>query len=252
MNALAPFGGQTADGTGQTIAIVDAFNDPNILSELDGFDQATYLTSAHTQNLNQQYGAASSILTVYNQTGQNVTSTFATSVYTTSLTTAITTTSGPTTITVTSAAGISVNDVLQIDSEQMMVTGISGSTLTVTRGVNGTAADKHLNGYLVNDVTLEGNVPAVDSTPPGPSADDWEQEEALDVEWAHAIAPGSKIDLIEANSDSDLYSAVLTAAGLPDVSVVSMSWGALSQHSCHRELKLNLTRSSRRLPAIKA
>jgi hypothetical protein len=55
----------------------------------------------------------------------------------------------------------------------------------------------------------------------------WELEEALDVEWAHAIAPGAQIVLVEASSSSlsDLMSAVATAAAQPGVSVVSMSWG---------------------------
>ncbi len=52
-------------------------------------------------------------------------------------------------------------------------------------------------------------------------------EEALDVEWAHAIAPGAQIILVEANSQSlsDLMAGVATAASQPGVSVVSMSWG---------------------------
>ena len=55
----------------------------------------------------------------------------------------------------------------------------------------------------------------------------WGLEEALDVEWAHAIAPGANIILVEANSDSysDLMTAVNTARNYPGVSVVSMSWG---------------------------
>jgi hypothetical protein len=55
----------------------------------------------------------------------------------------------------------------------------------------------------------------------------WEQEDALDVEWAHAMAPGASLILVEANSDSmtDLLNAAKTAAALPGVSVVSMSWG---------------------------
>ena len=57
--------------------------------------------------------------------------------------------------------------------------------------------------------------------------DDWEVEESLNVEWAHAIAPGAKIILVEANSQSlaDLMAAVATAAHRSGVSVVSMSWG---------------------------
>jgi hypothetical protein len=55
----------------------------------------------------------------------------------------------------------------------------------------------------------------------------WALETALDVEWAHAIAPAANIVLVEAQSDlNDLFSAVTFASNLPGVSVVSMSWGA--------------------------
>ena len=56
----------------------------------------------------------------------------------------------------------------------------------------------------------------------------WALETALDVEWAHALAPGANIALVEANSPTinDLTAAVDTARHLPGVSVVSMSWGA--------------------------
>jgi subtilase family serine protease len=55
----------------------------------------------------------------------------------------------------------------------------------------------------------------------------WGMEESLDVEWAHAIAPGANIVLVEAKtaSETDLLSAVQWAANQPGVSVVSMSWG---------------------------
>ena len=70
-------------------------------------------------------------------------------------------------------------------------------------------------------------LPGTDPVAPGTSGD-WEEEEALDVEWAHAIAPGAAIDLVEASTDngSDLYQAVVAAASLPGVSVVSTSWGS--------------------------
>lgn len=67
------------------------------------------------------------------------------------------------------------------------------------------------------------------STTALPTADSgWSQETSLDVEWAHAIAPGAKILLVEANSSSlnDLLSAVDYARNQAGVSVVSMSWGA--------------------------
>ena len=128
------------DGTGQTIAIVDAYNDPNIVQALDTFDTQFGLT-LNGPSLYQQYGPASSFLTVLNQDGQ------------------------PT------------------------------------------------------------SLPTTD--PNGPGTDNWEVEEALDVEWAHAIAPGARIILVEANSQSlsDLMAGVATAASQPGVSVVSMSWG---------------------------
>ena len=52
---------------------------------------------------------------------------------------------------------------------------------------------------------------------PDPTGD-WEGEEALDVEWAHAMAPGASIDLVELNpADSDLQtvSAVQDRRGSP-------------------------------------
>jgi hypothetical protein len=60
-----------------------------------------------------------------------------------------------------------------------------------------------------------------------PSANSgWGLEIALDVEWAHAVAPAAKILLVEANSNylTDLLAAVDYASSVSKV--VSMSWGA--------------------------
>ena len=56
----------------------------------------------------------------------------------------------------------------------------------------------------------------------------WALETALDIEWAHAVAPKANIVLVEARSASLSYllSAVDTAANRPGVVSVSMSWGA--------------------------
>jgi subtilase family serine protease len=56
----------------------------------------------------------------------------------------------------------------------------------------------------------------------------WSLETALDVEWAHAIAPGARIVLVEAPTANlgDLLSAVNFARHQPGVGVVSMSWGS--------------------------
>jgi hypothetical protein len=114
------FAGTKGDGSGQTIAIVDAQDDPNIQADLNVFDS--------------QFGLPAATVARVNQTG--------------------------------------------------------GSTLPSTDSSGG-----------------------------------WELEESLDVEWAHAMAPGAKILLVEANSanDSDLLAAVDYASA--HASVVSMSWG---------------------------
>src|SRR5437773_554083 len=66
------------------------------------------------------------------------------------------------------------------------------------------------------------------ATPQGlPSANaNWALEESLDVEWVHAMAPGAKIILVEAQDSllSSLLSAVDYAASQPNVNQVSMSW----------------------------
>lgn len=56
----------------------------------------------------------------------------------------------------------------------------------------------------------------------------WSLEAALDVEWAHAIAPKANILLVEARSDDtdDMMAAVDTARKQAGVVVVSMSWGS--------------------------
>lgn len=115
------FGTIVGDGTGQTIAIVDAYHDPNIVSDLATFDA--------------QFGIkAPPSFKIVNQTG--------------------------------------------------------GTTL--------------------------------------PRADaGWAGEIALDVEWAHAIAPGANILLVEAKSayDTDLNAALDYARKASGVVVVSCSWG---------------------------
>jgi kumamolisin len=83
-------------------------------------------------------------------------------------------------------------------------------------------------------VYAQGSQPPVDPT------GGWELEEALDIEYAHAMAPKAKLYLVEANSDfnSDLFPAVQVASNLvlcgstgpcPNNSKgkgeVSMSWG---------------------------
>jgi subtilase family serine protease len=119
------------DGSGQTIAILDAYDDPSIFSNVDTFDRTFAVSQYDSRSLYNVYGSSSSWLT---------------------------------------------------------------------------------------KVTPEG-------TPPVSTG--WSTEIALDVEWAHAIAPGAKIMLVEArsNSWSDLLGAVDYARRQAGVGTVSMSWG---------------------------
>jgi hypothetical protein len=65
------------------------------------------------------------------------------------------------------------------------------------------------------------------SLPAADAKGGWGVEIALDVEWAHSVAPKANIVLVEANSasDTDLYTAVDTARNYAGVTAVSMSWG---------------------------
>src|ERR1700722_7181120 len=127
VNAIS-FGGTAGTGAGQTIAIVDAYNDPNIIADANSFSTQFSLPQFNT--------AGNPTLKVLNETG--------------------------------------------------------GTSL-----------------------------------PANATPGTWDVEEALDVEWAHSIAPNANIVLYEGNSASynDLFTAVKTAAANPNVSVVSMSWG---------------------------
>lgn len=62
--------------------------------------------------------------------------------------------------------------------------------------------------------------PAVDAT--------WALEIALDVQWAHAIAPAASILLVEAKSTTyaDMNAAIAYAAKQTAVTVISNSWGS--------------------------
>ncbi|MBS1719919.1 MAG: S53 family peptidase [Armatimonadetes bacterium] len=72
----------------------------------------------------------------------------------------------------------------------------------------------------------------------------WNQEAAMDIQWAHAMAPSAKIYLVEANSPSinDLTVAVKKAATLPGVRCVSMSWGA-TEFSAVSQFESTFTKS---------
>ena len=79
--------------------------------------------------------------------------------------------------------------------------------------------------------TLPANPPAQGSSSANAGA---AAETALDVEWAHAMAPAASIVLVQCNSlsFSDLVqNGVNTARNLPGVSVISMSFGLAGGYS---------------------
>lgn len=79
------------------------------------------------------------------------------------------------------------------------------------------------NGHF-KKIYASGTKPATDKS--------WASEIALDVEWAHAIAPGATIYLVEAKSAAmtDLYDAIQVAIKM-GANVVSLSWGGAESSS---------------------
>ncbi len=106
----------------------------------------------------------------------------------------------------------------------------TGQTIAIVDAQDDPNIQKDLNTFdaqfgLPNVTITKVNQTGGTSYPATDSTGGWELEEALDVEWAHAIATGAKILLVEASSssDNDLLAAVDYAAA--HANVVSMSWG---------------------------
>ncbi len=88
-------------------------------------------------------------------------------------------------------------------------------------------------------VYASGRQPAVNA--------DWNVEEALDIEWAHAMAPQAKIYLVEAasNSFTSLFQAISVAGSLVKQAgggEISMSWGG-SEFNGETSYDSNFTQS---------
>jgi subtilase family serine protease len=106
----------------------------------------------------------------------------------------------------------------------------STETIAIVDAYNDPDIQSDLNTFDTEFTLPAATVSVVNQTGGSslPSADPtggWELEESLDVEWAHAMAPGAKILLVEASSadTSDLLTAVGYAS--QHANVVSMSWG---------------------------
>jgi subtilase family serine protease len=103
----------------------------------------------------------------------------------------------------------------------------SGQTIAIVTAYD----DPNIAGDLHTfDQTFGLSDPALQKVNLGGATVDagWAGETALDVEWAHVVAPKANILLVEAASDSldNLMSAVDYARSAPGTSVVSMSWGS--------------------------
>ncbi len=74
--------------------------------------------------------------------------------------------------------------------------------------------------------------------PRDPLATDWNLETNLDVEWAHALAPASPIDLYVAPSASDvLFQDVAQIVATRSARLVSLSWGVYEAQVPPAELR---------------
>ena len=91
-----------------------------------------------------------------------------------------------------------------------------GETIAIVDAYNDPNIQSDLNTFdsefslpalTVNVVNENGGTKLPGADPTG----GWELEESLDVEWAHALAPGASITLVEASSAS--LSDLLTAVG---------------------------------------
>ena len=103
----------------------------------------------------------------------------------------------------------------------------AGETIAIVEG----DIDPTLNSDLVQFRNQIGTAPInlVSHNVGAGSTDNatWDLETALDVEYAHVIAPAATILLVETDgSVGDLMEGVQYAASQPNVSVISMSWAS--------------------------
>ncbi|HZZ28237.1 MAG TPA: proprotein convertase P-domain-containing protein [Pirellulales bacterium] len=97
---------------------------------------------------------------------------------------------------------------------------------TIQADLNAFDAQFGLPNTTIIKVNQSGGSSLPGTDPAGKDNDDWEIETSLDVEWAHAMAPGATILLVEANNaGNSLYTAIDWAVTQPRVVAVSMSWG---------------------------
>lgn len=106
-----------------------------------------------------------------------------------------------------------------IDAYNLSTLNIDVNGFDSYYGLPGTPSDQTAGPTFLHVYRPEGTVANDDYG--------WGGEIALDVQWAHAIAPGATVNLIEAksNSDADLANALKWAVDRKIGDVVSMSFG---------------------------
>ena len=110
--------------------------------------------------------------------------------------------------------------------DQMTADG-TGQTIAIIDAYGSSSIQSDLNTFC-SDFNIASTTVAI-AYPQGKPISNagWAEETSLDVEWAHAIAPGANIVLVAAKSASytDLLGAVDYAVNTVHATVVSMSWG---------------------------
>ena len=106
----------------------------------------------------------------------------------------------------------------------------TGQTIAIVDAYGSTSAASDLAafsavmGLPAPNLTIIGT--PTESAYSGDANAGWADETTLDIEWVHAIAPGAKIILVVAttNSFDDLFSAIVTASEQHGVTSISNSW----------------------------
>ncbi len=119
------------------------------------------------------------------------------------------------------------------NSSSLMAAGYDGSGVTIAvidaygdpyiqEELNNFSAQFRLPQLTINQICVDGPCNYVNGVSQG-----WQPEIALDVEWAHAMAPGAKINLyIGSNDTFPLFDAVQAAVSNSSNSIITMSWGS--------------------------
>jgi subtilase family serine protease len=110
--------------------------------------------------------------------------------------------------------------------DQLTAVG-AGQTIAIIDAYGSSSIQSDLNTFC-SDFNIASTTVTIDYPQGKPISNaGWAEETSLDVEWAHAIAPGAKIVLVAAKSASytDLLGAVDYAVNTVHATVVSMSWG---------------------------